>query len=124
MDSRDSDLSGYYARDTHRGGFGDDYAREERMISYRGRGPKNYRRSDESIAEDVHRMLTDDDHLDATDIEVRVENCDVTLSGFVANRWAKRYAEDLVAQCRGVHDVQNRLRIAPLEEQHLGKTSE
>ena len=25
---RDSDLGGYYARDTHQGGYGDDYARE------------------------------------------------------------------------------------------------
>ena len=121
---RDSDLSGYYARDPHRGGFGDDYAREGRMLSYRGRGPKNYRRSDERIAEDIHRILTDDDHLDASDIDVRVDNGEVTLTGNVANSWAKRYGEDLVALCNGVHDVQNRLQVAAIESQRLGKTSE
>ncbi len=93
-------------------------------VSYRGRGPKNYRRPDDRIADDIHRLLTDDDDLDATDIDVRVEDGQVTLAGTVSSRWAKRHAEDLAAECRGVHDVQNRLRVQPVGDQPLGKASE
>lgn len=113
-DVRDAGLGGYYARDPRRGP----------EVSYRGRGPKNYRRSDELIADDIHAMLTEDDDLDATDIEVKVENGEVMLSGSVSNRWAKRHAEDLAAECPGVADVQNRLRVARIEDQVIGKASE
>jgi hypothetical protein len=123
-EERDADLGGYYARDPHPRDFGGDYARERWWggmgSRYRGRGPKNYRRPDDLIAEDVHRVLTDDDQLDATNIEVKVEDGEVTLSGIVSDRWAKRHAEDIVARCRGVHDVQNRLAV----EERIGKASE
>lgn len=116
---RDADLSGYYARDEHRGGYGDDYARE-RPVSHRGRGPKNYRRPDERIAEDVNQILTDDPDLDATEIEVRVENGEITLLGKVGSRWEKRHAENLADRCAGVRDIHNRLTIL----EHIGKASE
>lgn len=119
---RNANFGGDYARDPRRRDLGGDYARER--PSYRGRGPKNYRRSDHLIADDVHQTLTDDDALDATNIDVHVDNGEVTLNGMVSNRWAKRYAEDLVARCRGVVDVQNRLRIEPFEDQQIGKASE
>ncbi len=130
-DDDDSDLSGYYAHDSHRGGYGDDYAREghwpgtgARGDMY-GRGPKNYQRPDERIADEIHQILTDDPYLDATHIEVTVKDGEVTLSGNVANRWAKRYAEEILDGCRGVHDVQNRLTIADLDQSvHVGKASE
>jgi len=124
-DERDADLGGYYARDPHPRDFGGDYARERALEpSFRGRGPKNYRRSDDLIADDIHRILTDDDELDATNIDVQVENGEVMLTGAVSNRWAKRHAEDLAAECRGVHDVQNRLRVEPVENQTIGKATE
>src|SRR5688572_13569572 len=113
----DGDLSGPYARDT-RNDFGGEHARER---GFRGRGPKNYRRPDERIAEDIHLMLTDDPDIDAYDIEVHVENGEVTLNGIVRSRWEKRAAEDLVAQCTGVHDVHNRLKVQPYEQMHIGK---
>ena len=91
------------------------------LRSFRGRGPKNYKRSDERIADDVHLMLTDDPDIDAFDIEVKVENGEVTLTGQVRSRWEKRAAEDLVAQCSGVADVHNRLKVQPYEEMHIGK---
>src|SRR3954466_6379840 len=55
----------------------------------RGRGPRNYRRSDSRIFEDLCDRLTLDDRIDATDIEVRVENATVTLTGSVATRFEK-----------------------------------
>ena len=132
------ELGGYYARDTHREGFGDDYARDrgwsgggahdqyardERPPSYRGRGPQNWRRSDERIREAVNELLTDHDGVDATEIEVTVENGEVTLQGMVGSRWEKRLAEDIAGSCRGVHDVHNRLRVSDREVQ-VGKASE
>ena len=120
----DADFSGDYARDPHRGGYGDEYARE-RPWSYRGRGPKNYRPSDERIWEEVNERLTEDDDVDATEIDVKVENGVVTLTGRVRTRYEKRRAEDVAASCRGVHDVMNALRVSPADEEvKIGKASE
>ncbi|WP_051440915.1 osmotically-inducible protein OsmY (plasmid) [Ensifer sp. WSM1721] len=78
---------------------------------YRGRGPRNYTRSDQRIREDVSDRLTDDPHVDASDIEVTVENGEVTLSGTVMSRPVKHRAEDIAESVSGVRDVQNNLRI-------------
>jgi len=91
--------------------------------SYRGRGPKNWRPSDERIAESVNEMLADHDDVDATDIEVKVENGEVTLSGLVNTRREKRVAEDAIASMRGVRDVHNQLKVTDRERQ-IGKASE
>ncbi len=79
---------------------------------HRGRGPRGYRRSDERIHEDVCDRLAAHGHLDASDVEVRVEAGEVTLSGTVPDRRAKRLADLVVEQVRGVVDVHNRLRLA------------
>src|SRR3712207_9196144 len=78
---------------------------------HRGRGQKGYQRSDERIREDVNDRLTDDPHVDASEIEVRVENREVTLTGTVNSRFEKRHAEDLAEAVSGVTHVQNNLRI-------------
>ena len=54
----------------------------------------------------------DDPHLDAAEIEVEVKDGEVTLSGTVDSREAKRHAEDVAEQATGVKDVHNRLRVA------------
>jgi osmotically-inducible protein OsmY len=79
--------------------------------SFRGRGPKGYRRSDERIREDVCECLTDDERIDATNIQVAVKECEVTLTGSVNSRDEKRRAEDLIERLSGVKDVHNSLRI-------------
>ncbi|MGE5927282.1 MAG: BON domain-containing protein [Gemmatimonadota bacterium] len=76
-----------------------------------GRGPKGYRRSDDRIREDVSEELTRHPAVDASEIEVRVENGEVTLTGSVDSRHAKRMAEDCVEQCSGVKEVHNQLRV-------------
>ena len=83
---------------------------------FRGRGPKGYRRSDERIREDVCECLTADDHIDASNIDVTVRDCEVTLSGTVSSREAKRRAEDLIERISGVKDVNNSLRVAGQKE--------
>lgn len=120
------DLGGDYARDGgwSGGGARDDYIRERRD-SARGLGPKNYKRSDASICEEVNEVLTDDPYVDATHVEVTVEGCVVTLTGFVASRGEKREAEDCALSVRGVHEVMNALRITKGDrEVPLGKSSE
>jgi BON domain len=78
---------------------------------FRGRGPRGYRRSDESIREDACELLTEDDRIDASNIDVTVSDCEITLSGGVSSREEKRRAEDLVGYLPGVRDVHNRLRV-------------
>ena len=87
-----------------------------REQSKRGLGPKNYARSDARIHEDICDELTEDPVLDASDIEVKVANGEVTLAGTVETREAKRRAEDDADQIIGVRHVQNNLRVEqPLE---------
>jgi hypothetical protein len=78
---------------------------------HRGKGPRNYQRSQERIREDVCERLTDDGIIDATNVEVRVENDEVVLNGVVHNREEKRRAEDLAEAVAGVRNVENRLRV-------------
>ncbi len=78
---------------------------------HRGRGPSGYQRSDERIRELVCESLADDDQIDATHIEVAVNHGEVTLSGTVEDRRAKRDAEDCAWSVSGVRDVQNTLRV-------------
>lgn len=92
--------------------FGDEEAAQRRrQDQHRGRGPRGYRRSDERIKEDINDRLTDDWMLDASDIEVTVQSCEVILSGEVASREDKRRAEDIAEAVSGVNNVQNNLRI-------------
>ena len=83
----------------------------EPVGAHRGKGPKNYRRSDERIREDVCDRLTDDDQVDASEIDVKVEDCEVTLTGSLPSRHMKRRAEDLAERVTGVRDVHNQLRV-------------
>lgn len=126
-DRHDEDDRGWWNRasDEVRSWFGDEEAERRRRSDemsnqgsedyfggrHRGRGPKNYRRSDERIRDDVSDRLSDNDWLDASDIEVDVRDGEVTLSGTVESRYAKRLAEDLAESCSGVSNVQNNLRV-------------
>lgn len=91
--------------------FGNEDAARRRQEDHRGRGPKDYVRSDERIREDANDRLTESWQVDATNISVKVENGEITLDGTVANRAAKRAAEDCVEGITGVTHVQNNLRV-------------
>ena len=79
---------------------------------YRGKGPRNYSRSDERIKEDINDRLSDDPFVDASDIDVTVSNGEVSLTGTVDHRSTKRRAEDLAEAVSGVKNVENRLRVS------------
>ncbi len=91
--------------------FGDSDAEKRRERDYRGRGPKGYKRSDSRVQEDVNDRLSDDPYIDASEIEVSVSGGEVTLTGTVDSRQARRRAEDMAEQVSGVSYVQNNLRV-------------
>lgn len=116
--------SGHYGRSGSEGyrgqqGYGEGYGMsgygqgrsESQGQNLRGRGPRNYMRSDERIKEDINERLTDDPMLDAGDINVDVKNGTVTLTGSVDSRHLKHRAEDIADDCGGVKDVENRLTV-------------
>lgn len=74
-----------------------------------GKGPKGYQRSDERIREDVCEALYRSYDVDASNIEVKVNDGCVYLSGEIDSRQTKKMAEDAVENVTGVQDVQNRL---------------
>jgi len=78
---------------------------------FKGVGPKGYQRSDDRICEDVCDLLTIHGHIDASDIDVSVQNGEVTLEGNVPSRSMKRMAEDTAESVSGVKDVHNHLHI-------------
>ncbi len=109
------------AGDEVRSWFGDDDAQRRRnQDEHRGRGPKNYTRSDERIRDDVNDALSDDGMVDASDVEVSVSKGEVTLNGHVDSRMAKRRAEDCAEDVSGVKHVQNNLRV---KDRSQGSTS-
>jgi osmotically-inducible protein OsmY len=79
---------------------------------YVGRGPRGYQRSDERLREDVCERMCDCGQLDASDIEVRVSNGEVTLQGTVRDRRDRRLAEDLVDEVSGVREIHNEIRVS------------
>ncbi|HEV7330407.1 MAG TPA: BON domain-containing protein [Flavisolibacter sp.] len=88
-----------------------DRDRNRNYMSHRGKGPSDYRRSEDRIREDICDRLTDDDRVDASHISVQIDNDAVILSGTVNSREEKRRAEDLVESVSGVRNVENRLRV-------------
>lgn len=94
--------------------MGDDYAQRRRRHddeSHRGKGPKNFKRTDDRIKELISDKLTDDWQIDASDIEVSVFNGEVTLTGYVNERAQKRKAEDLAQSVFGVTHVENLIKL-------------
>ncbi|HEY0685404.1 MAG TPA: BON domain-containing protein [Steroidobacter sp.] len=81
------------------------------LQSFRGRGPKGYTRTDQRLTEQVCDRLTEDAHIDASEISVEVRNGEVTLTGSVRDRQTKWRVEDVVESCGGVTTVHNRLRV-------------
>lgn len=78
---------------------------------FSGKGPKGYRRSDESIREDVCEALYRSYEVDASGIDVDVKDGCVFLRGEVNDRQMKRDAEEAVEYVPGVIDVQNQLTL-------------
>lgn len=110
------DRTGY--RDDY-GRYGERYGEERSRFperGHRGRGPKNYSRSDERIREDISERLWDADDVDASDVTVEVKDGEVTLRGNVERRGIKHRIEDIADGCGGVRDIHNEIRVQPRNE--------
>lgn len=95
-----------------------DYSEEEynRPVkrTFVGVGPKGYTRSDESIEEDVCRLLFHSRDIDATDMDVEVSDGCVHLTGSVPYNGMRGAAEDLAREVSGVKKVINELHVNSL----------
>ncbi len=85
----------------------------ETQRNVRAGGPAE-QRPDEAIWEDIHDHLSTNPDLDATEIEIEVEDGDVTLSGRVGTRESKWLAEEISRGISGVVELHNRLKVARL----------
>lgn len=79
--------------------------------SHVGKGPKGWQRSDERIREDVSEALARHPEIDASEIEVRVQGGEITLSGSVTDRRAKHLAEEVAEGVFGARDVHNQIKV-------------
>lgn len=85
---------------------------EEEGGPYSGVGPRGYQRSDQRIFEDVSDRLMQHGGINASDMEVKVQDGEVMLEGNVDSLWTKRAAEDTVFSVLGVQDVHNHLKVS------------
>jgi osmotically-inducible protein OsmY len=56
------------------------------------------------------------DYIDASDVSVEVKDGKVTLEGTVLQRRMKHAIEDIVDDCIGVKDIDNKVRVSQGEE--------
>jgi hypothetical protein len=83
---------------------------------YSGIGPKGFRRSASGLKERICERLESAGDIDASDVDVQVENDEVTLTGTVRDRRQKRLVEDCVESVYGIRDIHNQLRVAGKSE--------
>ncbi|MBX9696289.1 MAG: BON domain-containing protein [Cyanobacteria bacterium] len=87
------------------------------------RNPRNYKRSDERISDDIHERIDRHLDLDAREVDIIVSNGEVTIKGTVQDREDKRLIEEVAEDVFGVKNVQNLLRVTPSEYQEIGALS-
>jgi hypothetical protein len=92
-----------------------DTQRLESARDHRGKGPKGYRQTDERLRERLCELLTDDPRIDATNIDVQVQDGEITVAGFVDSRRTKFLVEELVANTCDT-EVTNRLQVRRPED--------
>ena len=85
-----------------------------------GIGPKGYRRSNERVHEDVCEALKNHHEINAAEVEVKVADGVVSLTGTVDDRQMRRAVEDVVRSIPGVLEIENHLRT----EQYVARTEE
>lgn len=77
----------------------------------RGKGPKDWKLSDEKLKDRVCHALTHSQEVDPSELEVSVKDQVVYLKGKISSRGMKTVAEDLVSSIPGVEDVFTQLKI-------------
>jgi len=87
--------------------------------STKGRAPRGYKRSDERIQDDICDRLMQDGRVDASDVEVKVSNGEVTLTGTIESRSLKHHIENMVDAISGVQEIHNQLRIKRADQAQM-----
>ena len=106
------DLAGFRGPDADRDAAGHrSYIEHGERGPHAGRGPKNYRRSDDRIREELCDRLMAHPEIDASDIEVEVKEAHVVLRGSVPDRRTKHRAEDVADHVLGALEIDNQLRV-------------
>ena len=105
---------GQFARSQY--GIGAQFSQD--WINHFGKGPKDYIRSDERIREDACEALYRNPVVDASEIEVSVQDGCIRLSGSVRDRQMKREAEICIEHLLGVRDVKNDLELRAENQGH------
>lgn len=94
------------------GGHGEDFQSQfTGRKDYSGRGPKGYERSDAKIWEDVCDALANASDVNASEMEVTVDDSIVLLHGVVNTREEAWKAEQIAWDIPGVADVRNEVDI-------------
>lgn len=81
------------------------------QVGNEGKGPKYYRREDEELKIKLCEMLKNDRFLDASKIEVCIQEGAVTLKGSVLDSESKNYVTDLISHVDEVKVLANQLEV-------------
>ena len=88
-----------------------DHRNYSSIENFYGRGPKGYKRSDESIKEEACELLLWSSAVDASEMEVSINDGCLYLDGQVRSRFEKKEAQAIVENIEGISDVMNRLKV-------------
>ncbi|WER48533.1 BON domain-containing protein [Cupriavidus sp. WKF15] len=77
----------------------------------RSEGPRNYRRADDRIEDDVCTRLAHEHGLDVSEVTVHVRDGVVTMEGTVNDRRSKYEIEDIAESVFGVREVLNHIHV-------------
>jgi hypothetical protein len=95
---------------------------ERRTLTGRGgRPPRDYRRADDRIRDEICELIVRETDIDASDVEIQVSAGEVTLQGTVDDRSCKRGLEDVVERVFGVTDVHNNLKVRKSAWREIGE---
>lgn len=108
FDSQHAGRDDGWGRDTGRTSLSDLYGEQQQR---QRQVPQGYTRSDERIKDDVCEKLFHANDVEIADVSIEVKSGTVTLEGCVPQRQMKHRIEDIVEQCIGVTDVENRIRV-------------
>jgi len=83
---------------------------------FAGIGPKGYKKSDERLHEEACEALYRNPWVDASEVDVKVKDGVITVSGTVRTREEKREAESCMENISGVVDIRNELRLLEISQ--------
>lgn len=92
--------------------------------NYAGYGPASWTRSDEFIEDDICKRLYSDSSVDATGLQIAVENGNLTLSGYVPTERQRLTAMALASSVTGVKHLNNHIDIAAPTGQAQGQQAQ